>query len=491
MKYILILIILLTITTTVKADCFTPVYGNIIISADTTCTNANESYDANITLNDGVFWIFDNYNLSINFSKNNIYAHGNLIMDSISNIFDNYFTTETTLSLSVSTPILWSVTGDNLTTRNLSVNFTTTLAETNITDWRINNESIASTYSFDLPNNTGLVKDYSSKGIHLNVTNIGIGNTPVWKREGCNNGGCYYFNSDNTYLSGEQIDLSLLPEWSITMWIKPSFLGDDMVLFSYSGYFNDTVNELENNDFGVFAKITDLGNVSVRYWEINNTNSSGSFTIIKSNIEYDSWNMIAVTYNNQTKNLSLYVNDSLTTSLIVPNSVSKGYNGTYFGSRYEFYNLWLCPPGSCNQYMYNPFYGDMDEIKVFSKTITEKQIKIMYEQERKNTSWTTITDDMTTCGEYWGVAVTPTDLVSDGVTKYSNDLLIRCNVSISLEKILLPKRRDSMRTLDTEDKGILIIAGSIILVGVFLTFVRAKSTKHGDPVDDYSREIKK
>lgn len=56
---------------------------------------------------------------------------------------------------------------------------------------------------------------------------------------------------------------------------------------------------------------------------------------------------------------------------------------------------------------------------------------------------------------------------------------------------LPPERRDPFRQLDVEDKGILAIGAGVILVGVFLTFWRAKSTKQGDLVAKYSEEIKK
>lgn len=560
MKYYQILLAILLLVAITKADCFTPSGGNIIISTDTTCTNLNESYDANISLNDGKQWVFNNYNISINFSKNNIFSNGSILMDDKSNIYDNYFsmipiptlpqftitlwrepnntditnrpiiegntwfrlsanttgdcvdnityynnasnnfmgiqgisygcanisynhtvvdygvwtwsvkackdnyckygdngnwTYKRNATTTTTTPLLWSITGDNTTIRNLSVNYTTTESLANTTDWRINNKSIANTYSFDLPNTTGWVKDYSS----LQYNMIESINPPEWKQENCKKGGCYYFDSDIKYLQADKIDIGTMENWAINVWIKPIVNPEvsDTVIFSYGGYFNDSTHT--TNNFGIYGKVQFDGKIILVYWEKSNIDELNSSILSGGMIQFDSWNMITASYSNITKKLSLYINSTLQNYSLLKENIRVGYNGTFFGGLYSYTHLHFCPPGPpCDDIaIYNPYFGDMDEIKVFNKEITPNQIKILYEQEKMSNTWTAITDDMTNCREIWTVGVTPTNLIIDGLTKYSNTLKIKCNEILPLT--IIPP------LTDTNNFSMVIFSG--IIYGIF------------------------
>jgi hypothetical protein len=293
--------------------------------------------------------------------------------------------------------ILSSSSSLNLTNGNLTVTFTATDADgdkiTNITDWRVNGNSIA-VLNMPFDKNVaeltaGAVRDYST---YQNNGTIGGGvqaNAPTWNKS-CEVGGCYNFNGVNDYISNSSI-LSGIPSgnsnYTISAWINPKSMGTEGVIgWGKWGTQNAT------NAFRLTS--TGLDN----YWW-------GNDLIVTTGSLVGAWHYIVAEYNGKTRKIYLDGN-------LVGSDTPTGHNAILSNLRI----------GSTNNGEY--FNGSIDEVQVYSRALSSAQIKEDYTEGLAHHQVTKLVSSETSKGDVWQVALTPDDKIIDGATVLSNTLTI-------------------------------------------------------------------
>jgi len=293
----------------------------------------------------------------------------------------------------------------NYTDENLTVYFNQTgvFGEdiiTNITDWRKNDISIN---VLNMPFNTfvnttasGAVKDYST---YSNNGTLGGGvesNKPTWTASG-KIGGAYQFDGVNDYisLSGLEVDTRSGANTTVSFWMY--WNGQNAIMpFGWQSAYNLL---LYNGCFGF------------------NTAESNVLGISSSGLSNKWVHVVAVFYNgvpSSTTN-SLYINGvkqnifsclgSTTASRSVTSSAQ--ISGWAYGSGYYF-------------------NGTIDEVQIFNYSLSENQIKVMYQAGVENHSVQVMHSDETKKGENWSVEITSNEALSgDTDKKTSNVLRIR------------------------------------------------------------------
>jgi hypothetical protein len=357
--------------------------------------------------------------------------------------------------LNVSNPVVWSWGDTNLTTRNLSVNFTTTLAETNITDWRINNQSIAWQWTFDQENTTGWTKDYSTHGVNMNTT----ATPPSWNGSSCIKGGCYDFDGVNDYLTlannSNTPHPETMSEWTMMLWVRisdlPPLQGPFFTLEGHYTLFEETESYLlDINSF-------QFNPAELRFY------NQGTYLVGSDVPSLNVWKHYAITYDGTS--LVLYDNSTLKETIAYSQS-GKAANSWLIGSGDDNSGFPLPSTGYLN--------GSVDEFKIFNISLTQTQIKAIYEEELANRSWTTITNGTANCGELWSVGVTATDH-TNLITKYSNEVEMIClppppAINISTSAVFVPIIHND----DVDVLPIFCVVGGMFL----LVFARRKKRKN-------------
>jgi hypothetical protein len=377
----------------------------------------------------------------------------------------------------VTLPVVWSFTGDNSTTRNLTVNFSTTYSETNVTDWRVNNVSIARVYSLDFNNASGWVNDYSTNDKNMNETIT----PPTPTTTGCVKGGCVIFDEVDDYLNTS--NFLNLPQWTLTLWVRPNLATTtEQNIFSMDSDNAEKYFNLELNTQEEVGKRRDLlklymyDDSSLCYAKRIPLRSPGEPYLSRS-----SWTLFSVSYDNISKVMKIYDNASMI------------FNETIAGE-----NVMFCPDlhehplliggeylGESWSRMYN---SSVDELKIFNRILDGDQIKAIYEEEKRNLSLTRITDGLTGCSELWSSAVTPLTYSTEGSPKYSNSVLITCpesneTVSIDQTSFLYNPVNDS------KDNWLPYgVATAIVLIGLFLVVFRHFTDQKKELVERYSSE---
>jgi len=276
--------------------------------------------------------------------------------------------------------ILTSSSGTNTTNENLSVSYISTDADgdkiTNISDWRLNGNSIAIlNMPFDTRRLNGNVRDYS---IFQNNGTLGGGvitSVPTWKPS-CQVGGCYEFgNSANReYL---QIPSITDVHYNLTLssWIYPTNYPAEKstIILGQGAYYLSLANDSSVQTYW-------YGRDPAGY------HSSGLNTIPLNTWSY----VVAVWSQSQVK---IYVNGILKNTIVVSNESGNSSSGVIIGA----------------ENLSRQFKGSIDEVQIYDKSLTSEQINILYQAGLNHHQLEKMSSQETSKGDVWQVAMTPND----------------------------------------------------------------------------------
>jgi len=311
----------------------------------------------------------------------------------------------------VSSVVLNSTSGNNLTSDNLTVSFTATDSDNdplfNVTDWRRNSQSIA---VLNMPFNrnitsttSGAVKDYSTYGNNGTLGGGTAGYAPAWTSSG-KVGGAYDFDGNDNYISVD-IDASIVNKNSYTVmgWFK-----------------EDSGTSTERQ---IYSEKQIASNTPLLLIKINNGGSDNQFRAVQrgdgstvvgvthaSTLAENQWHHFAWVRVNATL-FQLYINGTYSnsstgnpgTTTIDDISIGADY---YTGSLADF------------------FSGLIDELLVFNRSLSAEEIAVIYANQSAGKAVTTLVRNETSIGDVWSVAVTSTDTISDSTATASNSLTI-------------------------------------------------------------------
>jgi len=309
--------------------------------------------------------------------------------------------------------ILNSSSNTNSTDENLTVYFDTNLDEEgsqvfNITDWRMNETSIALVnmpFDKEVTTNNGTIRDFSTYENNGTLGNDTSGNQPTWQNgTDCKIGGCYHFDGgvdfdyDNDFIQLYE-DFNLTQGVTIMGWMKFDNLDSDHALVNLANTSKEELviwmDEFVANDrFGI--AVYDSGWHATYGTTVLDTTSW--------------WHVAFVYHNNASDNYAqLYV------------------NGTQEGSNLEYDigdatdSSWRIGLGDSGGKAHN---GSIDEFKIFNRSLSPEQIYNIYSEGFNNRSVQILVSNETNIVDNWTVALTPSDLDDYGTTTLSNGLVV-------------------------------------------------------------------
>ena len=299
------------------------------------------------------------------------------------------------------TPIINTSLGTNKTWENVTVYNTSTYDPNgdpvlNIVDWKLNGQSLAFlNMPFEGGSDGSNTRDYSSYGNNATV------NGPTWTSSSGHSstgGYCYNLDSDDIYIpsSSEQGGMTQL---TISAWIKASSIAS----------YDKIVEKWNSPPDASWA----LGFNTASQLRFSLTNGATTKALDSTpTVSTGVWVHVAATYDGTktSNNMKIYINGVSVGTTSAPTFGTGGalanpsepiYIGSYLGTGYA--------PSGC-----------LDDIMVFNKTLSDEQIKSLY-NDRTNQ----IDSNMNNDGDTWQGCITPNDGTGDGVTKCSAELTVR------------------------------------------------------------------
>ena len=309
---------------------------------------------------------------------------------------------------SVSGVVLNATSVHNESSDNLTIHYTTTdpvgALTTTIPDWRRNGSSVA---VLNLPFDSGVeglsegaIRDYSS---YANNGTLGGGNpaqVPDFVSS-CVSGGCYYFDgANNDFINfSDSASLSLTDEFTFVAWIKPEDYPSCDAIVSKEATGD---HSYPYDDFGIGGACADSSK-----WQVF---INGSVALL-SDIDYDSWQHIAATFNDATDTVRQYVNGSLTnettTFTLAPQD-----------SPYQLRIGTTVAEGN------SAYKGYIDELYLFDRELSAQQIQAIFDAGLAGHGPEVLVSQETADADNWTVALTPNDGAQDGVTVLSDGLIV-------------------------------------------------------------------
>ena len=300
--------------------------------------------------------------------------------------------------------ILNSTYGTNKTTENLSVYFSGVSdddgdAVTNITDWRVDGNSIAVlNMPFDsniYSNETGGIRDYSTYENNGTLGGGNSANSPTWTSSG-KIGGAYDFDGVDDYVEvPSSPSLTNFTAISVECWFTAKTLGD-------GSYWRHIVDKGWMTE-GAWLLHTDKATKQLRWVLYLDGGQRGVQT--NSNLTENTWYHAVGTYDG-TK-VKLYLNGIKQTqeTTYSKDSFSNSANLRIAQSTHDHHGL-------------------IDEVRIYNRALSPEQIYQMYLDGVAGHNVEMIVSNETTKSETWQVAVTPNDATGDGETVFSNNLTI-------------------------------------------------------------------
>jgi hypothetical protein len=303
----------------------------------------------------------------------------------------------------VSTVLVNSTSGTNLTTENLTAYVTASEADSDgytlIYNWRKNGISDAVlNMPFDINGsngNTSNVKDYTSFG------NNGTANNIRWNAS-CGafagSGGCYEFNGIGRINIPENANQRLSSQGSLAAWINIKGFNDfqGIITKTEAGGIGQQSYYLSMG-YGSTAKILRLGLSPAGEW--------GSAITTTSNLTENIWYHVVGTWN--PTGAFLYVNGAQNSSGIAVTAQQNSSHllriGASFGDGY-FFN------------------GSIEQVQIFNRSLSSSEVAMIYNAGAGMYNRTH--SDATTNGDVWYVVVTPADKYEDGTSVASNNVTI-------------------------------------------------------------------
>ena len=265
----------------------------------------------------------------------------------------------------------------------------------NITDWRMNGQSLAIfNLAFETTNNT-LTRDYSTRGKSVKVYG------PNWTSNGAI-GGAYTFNGSS--YPGVNNSISVVngssgmgnQEFTLEAWVNTTSITSEQIIMNNmyevpNAFFGILRTELKLNGSGVPVFTTPTNASDLYIHQLAGNTSLTPYV----------WNHIVGTYSEQTNTSSLYVNGVLIkndpkagepSSLIIP--------GTFhIGSRMNVSEI-------VNT---SVFKGRIDEVKVYNRSLTPEQIRVNYLLGLNGKPIDLIVEQETHPAQNWSIVVTPNE----------------------------------------------------------------------------------
>lgn len=213
--------------------------------------------------------------------------------------------------------------------------------------------------SYDTPfvngERTGIINDSSEYNHHASIV---LSNSPKWD-EGKIGNGSYYFN--NLVLDGEfeylkYDDLYIPNQFTIMCWIK----GDINNQINHNIYPFGWLNLCMMGPTTVAADRTGV----IYYYDASNYTS---WTYNNSGIWNDVWNHWALSYNEETEDLKLYLNGTITSSTTRDNF--------FHLNTYRDFHI-----GSAWSPTYGGFTGNIDDARVYANELSASEINDIYKQ---------------------------------------------------------------------------------------------------------------
>jgi len=320
--------------------------------------------------------------------------------------------TITELTPVTSTPVLSSTSGNNLTTDNLTCSYTLTDATSSAVSWYRNDSlgDMQPNMLLYLPfegNSTNALKDYSGSGNDF----VSASGNPFWNSTGRNaTNGAYYFDGTDDYIEdsdGENY-INGLSQITIATWVKLDSIGTDRAFFDTElPDVSDDVLGLRYDNSGTdgcsdcfkTALTTSVGNVQLEFGD---------------NVDFSKWVFVAIRWSSG-NSLDSYING-------VKNESSSSLFGTISGADRVIV-------GNGVKGTTNSWYGHVDDFMIFNDSLSDEQIKALY-----NNRIDLIVSQETSDGETWQCRVTPFSSYNSGETISSNIMVIN---PIIIESVIL------------------------------------------------------
>ncbi len=223
-------------------------------------------------------------------------------------------------------------------------------------------------------------------------------------------GGAYSFDGTNDFINvSDSASLNLSKDLSVEAWIKP---------ISSNGYILDKGEEsgaTPGHNYALYVSANKL------VFTIYPTGSAGMYQVTSAaNLTLNQWNHVAATFNNSTRNMSIYINGTFDNSVLRSSGSPPNYAvplkiGTD-GKKTSFFN------------------GTIDEVRIYNQTLTVAQILQNYNSGVSK--YDTIVPQETTTGEIWKACITPNDGIENGTTNCSNNITIMSTAPIQDNPIL-------------------------------------------------------
>ncbi|MGV8161939.1 MAG: BspA family leucine-rich repeat surface protein [Candidatus Nanoarchaeia archaeon] len=284
----------------------------------------------------------------------------------------------------------------------------------NITDWRINGNSLAVlNMPFDRNisvTTAGAIRDYST---YANNGTLGLTTAqPVWSND-CIVGGCYNFDGNDriNIASFSNLDTET---GSISYWVK--FNTKDVTHGTYHLYQVTSTDYIRS--YISASNIMDL--------VIEDDNS------VYVNVNYDLDNLGS--YVGQWMHV-VWVQDGSSIKLYI-NGSEKTIGGTNNGDWWT--DHLVLNTGFIGSTGWASLNGSMDEFQLFNFALSSQQIQNMYSAGAVNKHLESINYTETDLGDVWTVAVTSSDLVNESDTSISNSLIIENTAPVINSVSVLP-----------------------------------------------------
>ena len=405
-------------------DSESPTWSNNETNASST-TKTNETTYFNITLNDNVeggHYIFSYYNGTawtnetaqawsapeeIEVTKAIPSTRGQAFQwywwfndsNGNSNITDTWSIAIANSEPTHTTPILNSTNPSNLTDGNLTCYNQSTAdpdddSVKNIYNWYEGGISIVSlNMPFEGGSNSTYTKDYSVN------SHAGITSGPTWNSTGGHDGfGAYEFsNSEGDYINSSASNVVLTggSDFAISVWIKTETNHP-----VYGGSEGRIINFHQGTPSTAVSLYVEQNKIALLYY----TGTSHIWVKNTQNYYDNNWHNLAVSFNSSSSSYSFYYD-----------GVKVNETNHAFTSTLSDYNMMIGSYDGTQRY----FNGTIDDLLIFNTSLSENQIKAIYEN---NTNL--LLSDVIESGDVWSCDVTPNDGYVDGTTLESNNLTI-------------------------------------------------------------------
>src|SRR3989344_3782491 len=319
------------------------------------------------------------------------------------------------LTPTVSSVVLDSSSGTDTINENISVTFSQSGAGNinNITDWRLQNKSIA---VLNMPFESNLsstvkkiMRDYSTYNQNGTLGGGASSFVPVWNASG-RVGGAYEFDGANDYINISGGNLSLIEGFSISSWVylkaKPGTAGHWSSIVTRG---IDGEGSTQNHNYLLGFANTVFGGTGFDFTIENSVGTNCDANTLDDE-PTNKWYLLTGVFDSTAQRLLLYVNGTLQSNVsctITPNTPALDVR-----------------IGDDEHSTGDSFNGTIDEVLIINRTISREMINFMYVEGLAGRSIKTILSQEISAGQNWSVAVTPNNNSKEGTTVLSNSLNI-------------------------------------------------------------------